>query len=130
MSIISFSSILYYKIGDTMTEPLKIPQFTSGRGRLAELREQGNLKETTESIGSSRSTLIINLAIDIFSGIIFIVGFWYLIKFFLLRREHLDPAFFHTWLGIIFLIALFWLAFFVVRIRHRYMLLKKHSSEN
>jgi hypothetical protein len=106
------------------------PHFPTGRRRLAELKEHRESNSIIETIGMSRSTLIINMVIECASGIVFIVGLAYLVRFFIHQKHHIDPALYTLWFSIILLVSFLWFVFFVVRLRHRYTILKKYSSEN
>ena len=54
-------------------------RLSSGRQRLSQLRERKRIS-VAESIDRSRTTVLVNMAIAVISGLLFAVGLIYLIK--------------------------------------------------
>jgi hypothetical protein len=81
-----------------------------------------------ESISNSRSTLLINLIIEIVSGLVFFVAIGYTVWFLSLRRDQLDPANFKLYIEILIFFSLAWLTYIGFKIRAKYLHLRRNWS--
>ena len=75
------------------SDPSKLS--SSGR-RLSELRERKRTS-ITESINKSRTTILINIAIAVVSGILFAVGLIYVIRIIHIRKPFIEPEQYKIW---------------------------------
>jgi len=102
-------------------------KITSGRKRLSELRLRRR-SSVSDSIRNSRNTVIINMIIGITSGIIFMVGLFYVMQFLFTRKPYMDPFQFKVLMGAFTVIACGWFIFLIIRIRSHYKRLREVSS--
>ncbi len=88
------------------------------RKRLAELRERKRLRsDSLQTPSQVRATVIINMAIGILSGILFLVGLVVMIRFLAYKRAELGDTSYRVFLGIMLTVGAFWLVFLALRIR-------------
>jgi len=99
---------------------------SSGRKRLAELRERR--VSAAEAIRNSRTTVLINLFIEIASGLIFGVGVIYAVKFLNLRRPYMAPLQYRIFIGTFGVITLAWYVYLVNKVRSNVKRLRELSS--
>ena len=104
-----------------MAVPEEPQRAVSARRRLEELREQKAQTGSAESINRTRTVIIINLSIEILSGLIVFIGIVYIIRFFLLKRSDVDPLVFRLSAGCIAVFTFGWLTYLTIKIR-RYVL--------
>ncbi len=112
-----------------MNKPNKITESSSGRKRLSELRNLRKQRSVVDSSHTSRTTALINLIIEIISGLILIVGLSYIIRFLLMRRELMTPVQFKIIIGTILLLAGFWLLYLFYKLKSHYMFLRRLHAE-
>ncbi len=77
-----------------------------------------------DSIDRARSTLLINLVIEILAGIILLAGIGFTVKFLFDRRAALDPAKFKLYIEIIAFFTAGWLTYVGFKVRAKYRLLR------
>ena len=111
-----------------MNNSIKPQDVPSGRKRLSELRERKRAS-VSESIGNSRTTVIINMIINITSGMIFAVGLFYVMRFLNMRKPYMDPMQYRIFIGAFIFISVGWFAYLVVRIRRHIKRLREISSQ-
>lgn len=111
-----------------MNNSIKPPDIRSGRRRLSELRERKRAS-VSESIGNSRTTVIINMIINITSGIIFAVGLIIVLKFLNMRKPYMDPMQYRIFIGAFIFISAGWFTWLVIRIRRHIKRLREISSQ-
>lgn len=112
-----------------MTPDDKTMQVISGRRRLEELREKRARQDVGESINKSRTTIITNLAIELISCALVLVGVSYLIRFFIMKRPDVDPVIFKLSAGCLTVFIVGWLIYFFARIRRYVLLLSMNNDE-
>ena len=110
-----------------MNNSIKPPDIPSGRRRLSELRERKRAS-VSKSIGNSRTTVIINMIINITSGIIFAVGLFYVMRFLNMRRPYMDPMQYRIFIWAFIFISCGWFAYLVLRVRRHIKRLREISS--
>lgn len=112
-----------------MTQNNKSPHIISGRRRLEELREKRARQDAGDSINKSRSMVFTNLAIELISCALVLVGVFYLIRFIMMRRSYVDPLIFKLSAGCLAVFISGWLIYFFARIRRYVLLLSKDNDE-
>lgn len=112
--------------GHDVSEPNRIPDLTPlyrGKYGVPPYRRRSGVRE---SIERSRSTLLINLIIEIVAGIILLVGISCSVMFIYNRRSTLNPGQFKLYIEILVFFAIGWFTYIGFKIRTKYLLLKKH----
>jgi len=104
----------------------KTRNFFASRKRLSELRERRE-EEASLPIRYSRSTILINVAILIASGVIFAVGLFYIIRFLGLQKPHMEPVQYKIYIFAIASIACAWSVYLFIKIRSYYRLFRRIS---
>ena len=112
-----------------MTPENKSSQVISGRRRLEELREMRARETAEDSINKSRTTIFTNLAIELTSCALVLVGVYYLIRFFVMKRSDVDPVVFKLSAGRLAVFIVGWLIYSIVRVRRYVLLLSKDNDE-
>ena len=102
-----------------MNDTNRLKGATAGRRRIEELREQRSLRDEV-TIRRARTTVIINILIEICSGLIFGVGAFYAVRFLNLRRPYMEPMHYRLFLSTFALISVVWLAFLIGKIRRNW----------
>jgi len=108
-----------------MAAPFESPRITSGRRRLEELREKRKKASVTDALSRSRSTIIINLTIEIASAVTVLIGVTYLIRFFWLKRFDIDPLIFRISTACLGVFVAGWMVYIFLRIRRHLILLSQ-----
>ena len=106
-----------------------ITERSSRRKRLSELRNRQKQRSVIDSIYTSRTTVFINLAIMIISGVLLIIGLSYIIRFLFMQRENMEPIHFYIFIGTILLVAGFWLLYFFYKLKSYYLALRRLKTE-
>jgi len=109
-----------------MTDSDKQTRSAAGRQRLEELREKRNLRDTV-SIRRARTTVIINILIEICSGLIFCVGALYAVRFLNIRRPFMEPMHYRLFLSSFGIVSAGWLFFLIGKIRRNWKHLRELS---
>ncbi|MHB9030984.1 MAG: hypothetical protein ACYC9O_19615 [Candidatus Latescibacterota bacterium] len=81
-----------------------------------------------DSIRNARTTLLINLFIEIFSGIILLVGIGYTARFLLDRRAYLEPGKLRLYLEVLAFFTVGWMTYFGFKVRAKFLALKRHGK--
>lgn len=107
-----------------MNEPPRIPDLSefNRRSRMWSIRNRSGV---SDSINYARSTLLINLVIEIAAGLIFLTAIMYTVRFLFARREMLDHARFKLYIEILIFFTLGWFTYIGFKVRAKYLLLKK-----
>jgi len=93
------------------------------RKRLAELREQKRLRAgSLQTMNRSRTTIMVNMAIGIVSGLLFLVGLIVVIRFLGYQRAEMGETSYRVFLGVMLIVGAFWLVFLALRIRTHLLL--------
>lgn len=88
------------------------------RKRLAELRERKRLRAgSLQTMNRSRTTIMVNMAIGIVSGLLFLVGLIVVIRFLGYQRAEMGETSYRVFLGVMLIVGAFWLVFLALRIR-------------
>ncbi len=116
-----------------MNEPNDIP-----REKLAELLEHSRQARRSrdprqrpgvhEAIRSSRSTLLINLIIEIASGLILLVGIAFTVKFLHDRKAYIEPGKYRLYLQIISVFTIGWFAYVGHKVRTKYRAFRRAGN--
>ena len=106
----------------------ELPEFSSSRKRLSELRER-KIKSVSDSIEYSRTTVLTNMVIAVSSGVFFVVGIVYLMRFIHMRKSFMEPTQYQLFMGLLILIVCGWFIILFLRIRKHYKLLRKASAQ-
>jgi hypothetical protein len=117
-----------------MNEPPRLPDL-SPLYRRQRLRSYRNRPGVSDSIERARSTLLINLIIEIVAGLILLFAIVFTVRFLFTRREMLDPVKFKLYIEILIFFTIGWFTFIGFKVRAKFLLLKKHwnpgkSQEN
>lgn len=103
-------------------------EIRSSRKRLAELQERRK-NSVTEVIRRRRSTIIINMTIEIAAGIVFAVGLFYVMRFISMQKSQMETFHYRIYIGAFTVISCGWFLYIFLKIRSHYRLLKEISSE-
>ena len=99
-------------------------EISSARKRLVELREKRR-KSVSESIQRSRTTILINMAIEVLSGLIYAVGVFYAVRILNIRRSQMETVHYRIILGSILSISCVWFVILIAKARSNYIRLRK-----
>jgi len=88
----------------------------AGRRRLQEIREQRG-PSALDTIKNSRTTVTINIAIEVLSGILFMTGLVIAVKFLNLRRAFMEAIHYKMMLWSIIAIGAGWSVWLLIRMR-------------
>lgn len=77
-----------------------------------------------ESIRNSRSTLLINLLIEIASGLVLFMGIAYTMKFLYARKAYIEPGEFRLYTTILVFFSVGWFTYVGFKIRAKYRALR------
>jgi hypothetical protein len=106
-----------------LTEPQKFPGLKS---RYRRIRVKPGVAET---IGKSRTTILINMILEIVCAVILMVGIIYFTIFLIYFRRNMIELYFRIFLGVIILFTLGWFVYFIIKFREHYYQLKKSGKE-
>lgn len=107
------------------------PGIPTGRQRLESIRarrERGMLGSPRHA----KNTVVINMAIEAVSAVIYLVGVWYAIRFLNIRRPFMEEMHFRIIVGVFLLVTVVWASFLVRRVLHniqRYKDLSRMEEE-
>ena len=105
-----------------MNEPQKVPGLSDKRRRI---RSKPSVAET---ISKSRTTILVNMIIEIACTMILIVGIIYLIRFLVYFRENMVELYFRLFLGAVILFTIGWSVYFFIKLYEHYRLFKKTGN--
>ena len=80
----------------------------SGKRRLETLRETRRVS-THETVNRSRTTVMINIGIELLSACIYIVGISYAFMFLSMRKPFMDPLHYRLFIGAFIAVSAVWL---------------------
>ena len=107
-----------------MTTPFESPRRTaSGRRRLKELREKRKNESIFATPVRSRSVIIINVAVEIITAVIVIVGIASLVYFLRMRQYSVDPRLYRLIAACLSVFVVGWMVYLSFRLRHYIRLL-------
>ena len=106
----------------------KPSEIRSSLKRLDELRERRK-NSVAEVIRRRRSTIIINMTIEIAAGIVFAVGLFYVMRFLSMQKSQMEPFHYRIYIGAFTVISCGWFLYISLKIRLHYKLLKENFSE-
>ena len=89
-----------------------------GKRRLRELRDKKR-PSVDDTIKNSRTTVLINIAIEIFSGILFMIGLVYAIRFLNLRRPFIGDTHYLVMFWGFLVIGVGWFVWLLMRMRRK-----------
>ena len=98
------------------------------RERFAELQRQKS-KSVTYMIGRKRTTIIINMIIEILSGVIYGFGLFFIIQFLQMRKSHMGPGQYKIFIGAFTVISIGWFIYLSLKIRTSYKRLREVSAK-
>ena len=106
-----------------MIEPQKFPGL---KGRYRRIRGKPGVADT---ISKSRTSILINMIIEIACAMVLIVGIIYFIMFLIYFRRNMVELYFRIFLGTVILFTFGWFSYFVIKLREHYGLFKKAGKE-
>ncbi len=80
------------------------------------------------SIRNARSTLFLNLIIEIAAAMVLLVGMAYTVKFLYARRAFIEPAKFNLYLQALGFFTVGWLTYVGFKVRAKYSALRNHGK--
>jgi len=107
-----------------MNEPQKVHGLSDRRRRI---RSKPSVAET---ISKSRTTILVNMIIEIACATVLIVGVIYFIRFLVYFRENMVELYFRIFLGAIILFTAGWSAYIFIKLHGQYLLFKKADKDN
>ncbi|MBN1292538.1 MAG: hypothetical protein JXB48_11925 [Candidatus Latescibacteria bacterium] len=110
-----------------MNENLNVPRLKSGKQRIRELREKRTKPSVAESISNQRSMILINIVIEIATGIILVVGLYYLVQFLMFKRADIEPFQYKLSMGCIAVFTFGWLTYLSLKVRANILRFRKTS---
>ncbi len=113
------------QITKNFCDPQKISDNEKRFSKLLEKRK----KSVAFMIEHRRSTIIINIVIEITAGVIFAVGLVYVMWFMRIRKSLIGPAQYRVFMLAFICIACFWFVYLFVKILSQYRLLRRTSSQ-
>lgn len=81
-----------------------------------------------DSIRTARTTLLINLFIEIASGVILLAGIGFTVRFLIDRRAYIDPGKLKLYLEVLAFFTVGWLTYFGFKVRARILALKRYGK--
>ena len=109
-----------------MEDPKHIPDLSPLYRSRFEARRRGSRPSVRDSIDRARSTLLINLLIEILAGVILLAGIVFTVKFLYDRRAYLDPARFKLYIEVVVFFTVGWITYVGFKVRAKYRLLRKN----
>ena len=106
-----------------MNEPQKIPGLSDKRRRI---RSKPSVADT---ISKSRTTILVNMIIEIACATVLIVGVIYFIRFLVYFRENMVELYFKIFLGAIILFTAGWSVYIFIKLYEHYRLFKKAGKD-
>ena len=102
---------------------------TTGKRRMQELRKRRTQTGVAESISNQRSMILINIIIEIATGIILLVGLFYLLRFFMIRRFSIDPMYYKLILFCIVIFTFGWVTYLTMKVRSDILRFRKSGAK-
>jgi hypothetical protein len=113
----------------TMPDPDKIPDLSYLRKRREEARQIRRRASVDETIQRNRTTLLINLFIEIFSGLVLLAGIVFAIYFITLRRNAISPEQYKLYIGVLGFFSIGWFTYVGFKIRKKFLLYREYSKK-
>ncbi|MCE5248979.1 hypothetical protein LLG96_02035 [bacterium] len=113
-----------------MTTDPRTPRFAAGKKRIEELRIKRARPSIEDTISRSRSMILVNLFVEIATGIILVIGLSYLVRFLIARRPFIDPKMFNLVVGCMAALTVGWIVYLFTRMRSHIAMLRKASSDS
>ena len=110
-----------------MDENLNTERFTSGKRRIMELREKRKKPSVAESIGNQRSMILINIVIEIATGVILVTGLYYLVRFLMFKRADIEPFHYKVSMGCVAVFTFGWFTYLSLKVRANILRFRKTS---
>lgn len=102
---------------------------SSSRKRLSDLRERER-ESVSETIQGSRTTILINMFIQIAAGLIYAVGLYVIIQFLNLRKTLMNPLQYKIYFGAFTAISCGWYIYLFIKIRSYYKRFRNASTRD
>ena len=112
-----------------MHDPNKIPDLSYINKRREEVRRIRRRASIDDVIQRNRTTLLINLLIEILAGLILMAGIVYTAYFLTMRRSHLNPGQYTLYMGVLAFFSVGWFTYIVYKARNKYLLYRKYSTK-
>jgi len=106
-------------------DPKHIPDLSPLLRTRFDTRRRRTRPSVRDSIDRARSTLLINLIIEILAGLILLAGIVFTVKFLFDRRSALDPGRFKLYIEVMIFFTIGWLTYVGFKVRAKYILLRK-----
>ena len=106
-----------------MIEPQKFPVL---KGRRRRIRNKPSVAET---ISKSRTTILVNMIIEIVCAMVLIIGVIYFIRFLIYFRNKMVELYFRIFLGTVILFTAGWSVYFFIKLYEHYRLFKKTGKD-
>jgi len=102
-------------------EKEKLSELVEYTRRTAHTRDFRKRPSVHDTIRASRSTLLINLVIEIVSGLILFVGIAYTVQFLTARKAYIEPGKFRLYLQILGFFSVAWFTYVGFKVRKKYL---------
>ena len=112
-----------------MNEPNKIPDFSYINKRREEARRIRRKVSVDEIIQRDRTTLLINLLIEILAGLILFAGIIYTAYFLTIRRSALTFGQYKLYIGVLAFFSVGWFTYVASKVRKKYLLYREYSKK-
>ena len=112
-----------------MHDPNKIPDLSYINKRREEVRRIRRRASIDDVIQRNRTTLLINLSIEILAGLILMAGIVYTAYFLTMRRSLLHPGQYTLYMSVLVFFSVFWFSYVVYKARNKYLLYRKYSTK-
>ena len=113
-----------------MYDPNKIPDLSYINKRREEARRIRRRASVDEVIQRNRTTLLINLLIEILAGLILLAGTAFTAYFLTMRRSVLPPGQYKLYMGVLAFFSVGWFTYVAYKVRNKYLLYRKCSSKS
>ena len=113
-----------------MYDPNKIPDLSYINKRREEARRIRRRASVDEVIQRNRTTLLINLLIEVLAGLILLAGIAFTAYFLTMRRSVLHPGQYKLYMGVLAFFSVGWFTYIVYKAQNKYLLLRKYSSKS
>lgn len=88
------------------------------------------IPNVTDSIMNSRTTIIVNMVIEIFSALVLLIGIIYFFRFMIFFRTKMVDMYFRIFLGASFIFSAGWFSYMFIKIREHYRMLMNSLKED
>jgi len=101
----------------------------SGKRRLEELRETRRVS-AHESVSRSRTTVLINIGIELVSACIYLVGISYAFLFLSVRKPFMDPLHYRLFIGAFLAVSAVWLTLLARKVIRNILRYREITRQN